>query len=332
MLYEALAGVPAFMGATPQAVVAQRITHEPRPVTVFRPSVPAELEAVLVKALAMAPADRYQTADELAGALPRDRRRPKRVSARPRRQPRRRRQFVVGAVTAALAATLTITARQQGWLAVFSRGVPLDTTRIAILPFAGPALPDSTRAEDLLFEGLRHWRGLRPVEGFEMGDALRRGPVPHTIAEGRTFSRRLGAGRFVQGELGTIEGKCIIRVALFDTRSGNALHEQRFVVPAESAGDLAVYRRIGDALVLLGRGGTTTLDTASSSVSLPAIQVMIRAQDAMREWNLPAAESLYIRRRLNSIRHRHARRCGSHSFASGKTNREPGTPISCGRR
>jgi serine/threonine-protein kinase len=69
VLYEMLAGMPAFVGPTAQAVLAQRISHSPRPVHVYRPSVPIGLQAVLDKALATSAADRYRNAEELAAAL-----------------------------------------------------------------------------------------------------------------------------------------------------------------------------------------------------------------------------------------------------------------------
>ncbi len=40
VLYEAVAGTPAFVGANPQAILAQRLVHVPRPVSVYRPAVP----------------------------------------------------------------------------------------------------------------------------------------------------------------------------------------------------------------------------------------------------------------------------------------------------
>jgi eukaryotic-like serine/threonine-protein kinase len=64
VLYEAVAGVPPFMGATAQAIISQRLTHPPRPVSVYRPTTPPALEAILEKATALLPADRH------AGALP----------------------------------------------------------------------------------------------------------------------------------------------------------------------------------------------------------------------------------------------------------------------
>jgi serine/threonine-protein kinase len=49
VLYEALAGVPAFVGATPQAVLAQRFLHAPRDLRVYRPTVPRHVEAAIAR-------------------------------------------------------------------------------------------------------------------------------------------------------------------------------------------------------------------------------------------------------------------------------------------
>jgi serine/threonine-protein kinase len=69
VLYEMLAGVPAFVGATIGSVIAQRFLHAPRDVRVYRPTVSPALSAILAKSLALEPADRYRTAGEMARAL-----------------------------------------------------------------------------------------------------------------------------------------------------------------------------------------------------------------------------------------------------------------------
>jgi len=69
VLYEAIAGVAAFVGPTSQSVVAQRLVRMPWPLRTYRPLVPPELELVLERALAVAAADRYQTVAEFSRAL-----------------------------------------------------------------------------------------------------------------------------------------------------------------------------------------------------------------------------------------------------------------------
>jgi tetratricopeptide (TPR) repeat protein len=69
VLYEMLAGEPPFTGRTPQAVTAKRMLGPVPRVRTLRDTVPDVLEQVLTKALARAPADRFQSAGEVARAL-----------------------------------------------------------------------------------------------------------------------------------------------------------------------------------------------------------------------------------------------------------------------
>lgn len=69
VLFELLTGRPPFQGENAAAVVAQRlVTDPPRPRS-LDPSIPADLEQVVLTALARDPARRYARADDLGGAL-----------------------------------------------------------------------------------------------------------------------------------------------------------------------------------------------------------------------------------------------------------------------
>ncbi len=69
VLYEMLAGEPPFTGPTPQAIVMRSLTEAPRSLTASREGVSPAIEAVVTRALAKNPADRWQTAGEFASAL-----------------------------------------------------------------------------------------------------------------------------------------------------------------------------------------------------------------------------------------------------------------------
>ena len=69
ILYKALTGVEAFGGATMAATLVALATKEPKPIETYSPHVPPEMIAVVRKCLAKDPADRYQSARELADAL-----------------------------------------------------------------------------------------------------------------------------------------------------------------------------------------------------------------------------------------------------------------------
>jgi eukaryotic-like serine/threonine-protein kinase len=69
VLYEMLAGEPPFAGRTAQAVTARKLSESAPEVRAVRDSTPGPVAAVVRRALARVPADRYRTAAELAEAL-----------------------------------------------------------------------------------------------------------------------------------------------------------------------------------------------------------------------------------------------------------------------
>ena len=69
VLYEMLAGEAPYTGPSAQAITAKRLSGEIPSVRRVRPAVSEPLERVITKALARVPADRFQTAAELAQAL-----------------------------------------------------------------------------------------------------------------------------------------------------------------------------------------------------------------------------------------------------------------------
>jgi eukaryotic-like serine/threonine-protein kinase len=69
VLYEMLAGEPPFTAKTAQAVTVRKLSETAPDVRVARESTPPALAEVVRKALQRVPADRFRTADEVAGAL-----------------------------------------------------------------------------------------------------------------------------------------------------------------------------------------------------------------------------------------------------------------------
>lgn len=69
VVYEMLAGEPPFLGRSPQVIMAR---HAADPVPSLRtvcPTVPAAVEAAILRALAKHPADRFPTVEDFARAL-----------------------------------------------------------------------------------------------------------------------------------------------------------------------------------------------------------------------------------------------------------------------
>ncbi|NND03792.1 MAG: PASTA domain-containing protein, partial [Acidimicrobiia bacterium] len=65
VLYELLCGVAPFTGESPVAVAYQHVSEFADPPSAVNPDVPAQLEAIVEKAMEKDPAMRYQTADDM---------------------------------------------------------------------------------------------------------------------------------------------------------------------------------------------------------------------------------------------------------------------------
>ena len=69
VVHEMLVGEPPFTGPTAEGVVRQHLVLEPRAVSDLRPSTPPAVSRTILRALAKAPADRFQSATEFGAAL-----------------------------------------------------------------------------------------------------------------------------------------------------------------------------------------------------------------------------------------------------------------------
>jgi tetratricopeptide (TPR) repeat protein len=120
-LYELLTLQPAFDGHDRHELLRQIAIEEPKPVRKVNKAVPADLETIVLKAMAKNPEERYATAQELAGDLRRFLRdepilaRPLTLLKRTRRWARKHRPVMLSAAVASLAA-LTVLAGSIGWI------------------------------------------------------------------------------------------------------------------------------------------------------------------------------------------------------------------------
>lgn len=69
VLYEMLTGRVPFTGDTPVAIAMQHLQADPPPITDFAPDTPPAVTAVVMKAMAKDPSQRFQSACEMANAL-----------------------------------------------------------------------------------------------------------------------------------------------------------------------------------------------------------------------------------------------------------------------
>lgn len=71
LLYELLTGQPPFTGDTPVSIAYQHVREDPVPPTHLDPEVPQWMEAIVLRAMAKDPAQRYQTAEDMRNDIQR---------------------------------------------------------------------------------------------------------------------------------------------------------------------------------------------------------------------------------------------------------------------
>ena len=71
LLYELLTGLPPFRGDSPVSVAYQHVREDAPPPSSLAPDLPPAVDAIVMKALAKYPADRYQTAGDMRADLQR---------------------------------------------------------------------------------------------------------------------------------------------------------------------------------------------------------------------------------------------------------------------
>jgi tetratricopeptide (TPR) repeat protein len=213
VLYEMLAGEPPFGGPTAQAIIARHAHEHPPSLTVVRPELPSGVVAVVEKALAKIPADRYRTAeamrDALATAL---------TDGRPRSN--RRRLGVLGATAVAVLALAVLLGRPKP--------APLDAHRLVVFPLLARGLPADQAGAGLdvglaLVEALDHAAPLRAEDGWRYLDAAGRADVATvSAARARAVTRGRGARFYIEGSVRAGPDSTFVSLALHDA-AGDSL-------------------------------------------------------------------------------------------------------------
>jgi beta-lactam-binding protein with PASTA domain/tRNA A-37 threonylcarbamoyl transferase component Bud32 len=124
LLYELLVGRPPFVGDSPVSVAYQHVRETPLPPSQLDPEISPEIDAVVLKALAKDPSERYQTAREMKDDITR---------------------LLNGQQTTAEQATTAVVSMAAGAMAATAYD---DATHVATPPtFVPPAGPDEVEEE-----------------------------------------------------------------------------------------------------------------------------------------------------------------------------------------
>jgi tRNA A-37 threonylcarbamoyl transferase component Bud32/tetratricopeptide (TPR) repeat protein len=221
VLYEMLAGVQPFSGPSTQAIIAQRFTHKPRPVSTFRPSTPDHIQRALEKALAVAPADRYRNVKDFAAAIaPSSSSAPdQRMSPLRRAIYARRRTFGFAAAAIVLLTAAFVIANPPGpWHSLFASSAALDSTKYVVVPYAtGPLGDKDVAAASSLGSALEEWKGVSLADNATLTDAIAQ-RRDLSLDESLAITKELGAGRLVRVSSS-------MGATLYDARSGARMRD-----------------------------------------------------------------------------------------------------------
>ncbi|HEY4099638.1 MAG TPA: protein kinase [Gemmatimonadales bacterium] len=278
MAYELLTGQPPFVGATPQQVLAAHVTQEPDPVGKRRPGVPAPLEAVVMRALAKRPADRWQTAADLHAALepfgtPSSGITPTQTRPTPAVRPAARRIPWM-----AIAAGVVVVAGIAAWRLAAGHSGSSAARAIAVLPFENVG---HDTAYDYLADGIANdvRSALMALPGLTVkartsSEAAKGKPI-HDVGT------QLRVPVVLQGEYRRTADHVTVTVDLVNVADESALWSHNYTLPADgnfSAAQDSITAGVSAALHLQTTPGASTAQTQRGTNNVDAYDLYLKGQ------------------------------------------------------
>ena len=296
VLYEAIAGVPPFPGDTPQAQLSARLSRMPPLLREYRHDVPPPIEAVIAKALATSPDDRYADARAFSAALSAAiGHSGETITARAARRPLARDPWVWAAgvsLAVLLAAAMSPPVRDR----IERLTARVDSAQFAVVPFqyVGATAPDPAAepASGGVYDALKRWDGLRLASDVSVQDALRRrSDGAARLEDVARVARSVRAGRVVWGRVLTQRDSVVVRAGLYDALTGESLREVTQTVPGSGAASLRRidYRGLVADLLRAPRASAISSQADRGTTSYAAWQAFQRGALALGRWDVDAA-------------------------------------------
>jgi tetratricopeptide (TPR) repeat protein len=327
VLYEMLAGEPPFTGPSNQSIIAKSLSA-PRPhVTRVRSEVPTEMEQVVLRALALEPADRYPDMDAFGAALQKARVVPDR---------RTRRRFYVAGTAALLGA-----AAAGGWVAtrpaIHHRVAPAAET-LAVLPFrtSGPNVDFLAEGMmDLLATNLKGVGGINTVDPRAVLREWSSASGSNDLTRGLAVGRNLDAGSVVLGSAVSTGGRVRVAADLYSI-NGERLGQAQVDGPTDSV--LGVVDKLSLALlkdVWRSKEPIPNLRVASLTTdSIQALRSYLEGERLYRRLAWDSALTAYTRaiEADSTFALAHLRRAQVYGWTGGYGSKESHEAVAAGAR
>jgi serine/threonine protein kinase/tetratricopeptide (TPR) repeat protein len=303
VMYEMLAGVPPFAGATAESLAYQHMSAAPRAVTELRPAVPGWVAAAVQRSLAKNPADRFRSLAVFAEALAQ--RESVAMSATPPTAPATRvnrplRLALLGGVAVVVTAGALLLLRPSRHASA-PAGPAHARSEIAVLPFQnlsaeGPHAYFAGGLHDELLTQLAKVAALKVISRTSvMGYQGTSKPLKQIAGE-------LGVGSVVEGSVQVAGEQLRVTVQLIDAATDEHLwaeHYDRtlddaFAIQSEVA--QRIVAAVGAALTNAEQGRLTAAPTANAQ----AYRLYLQGNDYLNRpgglrQDLETAQQLYER-------------------------------------
>jgi eukaryotic-like serine/threonine-protein kinase len=296
VLFEMVAGVPPFKGATGAALLAQHLTAKPPSICAQRPHCPASVDAAVARALEKTPADRFRTAREFYAAL---------TAAQPALSPpqytpaavsgaRRNRRLAVAAVLL-VGAVAIVAAVAKGWRDhAAAADSAVHETSYLVLPFTATdatARSDTAILARRLADALGEWAGVHVVSAREVADALngtRRGG-PLRLDDALEIARRLRAAHLLWGETTSSGDSATLHVTLYDVATGRETRDVHAITARGERAGSSEFRTIANQLLRARTELPRFSAIGGAGPSLAAWVACDSARMALGSWDLVTA-------------------------------------------
>ena len=248
VLYEMLAGQPPFTGPTVESIVHQHLVADPRPISMLRPAVPAGVVSALQRALAKAPADRFNPVALFSEAI-----RPGATSPQPAAvtsAPARRSRW--GVVVLATVAVIALAAGFMVWRRA-AGSTAAGAASVAVLPFVDLS---ADRSSAYLGDGMAETiiNALANVPGLNVAARTSAFSFRDKPEDVREIGRRLGVATVLEGSVQRAGNHLRVTAQLIKTSDGLHLWSQNF--DRDAADIFAVQDEVARAVVAALPGRT----------------------------------------------------------------------------
>jgi tetratricopeptide (TPR) repeat protein/predicted Ser/Thr protein kinase len=304
VLYELISGRLPFTGEYDTAIAYSIVNEQPKPLREIRPDVPAQLEAIVMKALEKDPANRYQSMDGLVGDL-RDlwEGRTSEIRAAVPSERSRMRFVVPAAALVVLAAILLMMKLLPG-----DRGVPEGAgNTLAVMYFDNMTDPVDTGRlgeimTNLLITDLSDSRFINVVSSQRLYDILknmgREGVKAIDRSVASQVARKAKARWMLVGNIVQTTPYLMVTTHLVDVSSGNVINSQQ-VAGAQGEEVFAVVDRLTVKVkkdLALPQEALEEPDTPVAEIttsSAEAYRHYIEGVDYMNKAYMPEAEASF---------------------------------------